>query len=196
MPVNKANVRKFGAMAAILLLGLADTAPAEIYKTVDKDGNVIYTDQPPSPGATPMELPGLSVVEAPPFGPSPGATEGQESGPDIRALRRMYRDFAISRPAQDEYIEGTGNRVTVGWGSRQPWQPGMKVVPTLDGKELPAVMARMITLDQVDRGEHVISARLIDANDRTVATAPPVTFHMRQFSVNFRNTPQPSPGGG
>jgi hypothetical protein len=114
----------------------------------------------------------------------------------IGDLRRLYRDFAITSPQPDEYIQGTANSVTVSWGSRTPPQPGMMVVPTIDGRQYDPVQASSITLNEVDRGEHVVTARLVDASGRTIANASPVKFFVRQFSVNFGNRPPPTPGGG
>ncbi len=45
------------------LLPLAAFSQGEIYKVVDKDGNVTFTDQRPGAGAEPMDLPPLSVIE-------------------------------------------------------------------------------------------------------------------------------------
>jgi len=198
--MNKPTDRILGIVVAIALLLPGDALVAEVYKSVDKDGNVVYSDQPPEPGAEPMEMPGISVVEAVPGAPvSPGA-DGSDAGAgqamDIRELRRMYRDFAIISPQQEEYIQGTANSVTISWGMREAPQPGMKVIPVVDGRALPPVTSFSITLDEVVRGEHVVSARLVDAENRTIANAEPVTFFMRQFSTNFRSNPPPAPAGG
>jgi hypothetical protein len=181
------------------MLALAGALQAEVYKTVDKDGNVIYTDQPPEPGATPMELPGLSIIETPEYklpakeGMGP---DGAEDGVmDIGELRRGYEDFRITSPQQDQYIEGTGNAVTIAWETRYRLQPGMMVIISVDGEPLTRTQAQSITLDQVDRGEHSVTAELVDARNRNVATASPVTFFVRQFSQNFARpgTPAPAP---
>lgn len=183
-------------MAGALML-LAPPVPAEVYKTVDAEGNVIYTDQPPDPDAKPMDLPGLSIIESlpmkPPAGPAAEAGEGEEEVTDIRELRRGYRDFKITSPTQDEYIEGTGNNVTISWDTRYALQPGMMVVISVDGKALPPTLASSVTLEQVDRGEHTVSAQLVDARNRKIASASPVTFYVRQFSQNFAQPPAPTP---
>ena len=47
---------------------------AQVYKVVDKDGNVTYTDQPPGDGSKPVELAPISVIEAPTYEKAPEAT--------------------------------------------------------------------------------------------------------------------------
>ena len=198
--MNRPKNRIVGFVMTIALLLPAGALFAQVYKSVDENGNVVYSDQPPAPGAKPMEMPEISVVEAPagaPLAPEGAATgEAAEQTLSLRDLRRMYRDFAITRPAQEEYIQGTGNAVMISWGMREPPQPGMMVIPIIDGTEMPPVNAFSITLEEVVRGEHVVSARLVDAEKRTIANADPVTFFMRQFSTNFNNPPPvPTPKG-
>ena len=47
----------------MLAAPLAAQSTGEIYKVVDEDGNVTFTDQRPSAQAQPMDLPPLSVIE-------------------------------------------------------------------------------------------------------------------------------------
>ena len=183
-------------LMAACLVAFAATAAAQVYKTVDENGNVIYTDQPPDPDAKPVELPGLSVIEsvkAPEPVESEDAAPGEEAVTDIRELRRGYRDFQITKPAQDEYVEGTGNMVTIAWDTRYALQPGMAVIISLDGTQLEPTVSSAITVQQVDRGEHTVSARLVDSQLRVIADAAPVTFYVRQFSQNFGGPARPAP---
>ncbi len=195
--MNTQSAGAFLIFLTCLMLALSGAAQGEVYKTVDKDGNVIYTDQPPEPGAEPMELPGLSIIESVPMKP-PAATagaagEGEEVVTNIRELRRGYRDFRITSPAQDQWIEGEGNSVTINWDSRYALQPGMMVIISVDGKAMEPTTASSLVLNEVDRGEHSVSAQIVDAQNRKIATASPVTFHVRQFSQNFNRTPVPTP---
>lgn len=186
------NMRISALIPLLLVLGATLSAPAfaEVYRVVDKDGNVIYTDQPPETGAEPMKLPELSVVEATPMTPPAAADVTEEDAEqqvtDIRELRRGYKDFSISSPKPEEFIEGSGNEVTIGWTSRYALQPGMMVMITLDGRALEPTTASSVTVKEVDRGEHIVQAQLVDARNRRIATASPVTFFVRQFSQNFR----------
>ena len=113
----------------------APAASANIYKVVDEDGNVTYTDQKPSPGAQPVDLPPLSVVETTkpdvPAVTSPGA---EEKAVTPRDLRKQFSDFRIIQPQNEETFWGTANTVVVSWGSSQPVPEDMKVVWYVDGR--------------------------------------------------------------
>ena len=186
------------AIACTMLLVFTPQLFAEVYKTIDENGNVVYTDRQPSPDARPLVLPGLSVISAqkpamPPVIPgsvlaSTGPeAELQQQVPTIEELRRRYRDFAIVSPVQDQTFTGTGNEASVEWNTGDPPQPGMSVIIYLDGVALPATSYTVITVCPLNRGKHNVYAVLTDALDRRIARTRPVSFHIRQNSVNFPN---------
>jgi hypothetical protein len=192
--MNKGMVRTLSALL-MLVAPLALYAEGEIYKVVDKDGNVTFTDQRPSESAQPMDLPPLSVVESgvevpePAAETSPEATEVRE--PTRRELRRLYSDFRITQPAQEETFWGTANTIVVAWDASQPALPDMSARLYVDGEpqDVPAMGQLSLTLD---RGEHKVHADLLDARKRRIVTTETVTFFVHQHSVNF-NVPAASP---
>ncbi|MDX1381112.1 MAG: hypothetical protein R3233_08320, partial [Xanthomonadales bacterium] len=157
------------------------------------------------PGAEPMDLPELSVVEPPPKtylpGREPKAEGDEEASGDadlsLGDLRRLYRDFRIVSPAPEQSFWGTGNDATVAWAAGQPLQPGMSVVITVDGQRQEPTVQPTLVLQQMDRGEHTVGAELLDERNRRIASAEPVTFFIHQNSVNFNQpSAQPrNPGG-
>jgi len=184
------------------LLG-ASVAMAQIYKQVDEKGNVTYTDQVPLDGSAPMELPELSVIETDHGADSnTNAADGKakevesaDSGvPTPREMRRMYRDFRITRPAQEESLWGTENMVVISWGSSTPLLEDMSVRVFVDGQQRATGAGDMIALN-LDRGEHQVYAELLDARARSVVKTPTVTFFIKQYSANF-NPSAPTPNSG
>jgi hypothetical protein len=163
-------------------------AEGEIYRVVDKDGNVTFTDQKPSDSAQPMDLPPLSVVESAMDTQEPSAEQSVEEQeprePTRRELRRQYGDFRITQPAQEETFWGTANTVVVAWGASEPPLPDMSARLYVDGtpRDVPAFGNLSLTLD---RGEHTVYAELLDARDRPIVTTERVTFFVHQASVGF-----------
>ena len=180
-------------VAALLCFSLTSSAvlaQGAIYKVVNPDGSVTFTDQKPHPGAQPVDLKPLSVVETEkpqPVAPAAGeeaAGEGDEKKPPSRAeLRRMYSDFRISQPMDEETFWGTGNEVTVSWSASTPLQDGMRVMVYVDGDAMDATNGAITLV--LDRGEHEAYAVLRDASNQRVAATAPVTFFVKQHSVNF-----------
>lgn len=182
-----------------LSLAVAGTVAAQVYKTVDEDGNVTYTDQPPNDGSAPIELRPLSIIETPEYA-KPAAAEPEsetaEAGKEmsLKYLRKNYADFAIIAPQAEETVWQPENVITVAWNTRYQLQPGMQVTVYVDGVAQTTTSEQIIPLAALDRGEHTVTAELKDAQNRRIATAEPVTFFVRR--PGLYNRPRPAPSGG
>lgn len=183
-------------MAVLAVLALPTSASTQeegqIYKQVDDKGNVTYTDQVPPDGRAPMVLPKLSVVHldseselAAVTGEKTATGSATPSGPTPRQLRKMYRDFHITRPSQEETFWGTDNMVVISWGSSTALQDGMGVNLFVDGLKQPTTGDNMAAL-KLERGEHKVYAQLLDARGRNVIASETVTFYVKQYSANFK----------
>ena len=177
-------------LVALLLALAASPLMAQVYKVVDKDGNVTFTDQPPGDGSKPIKLAPISVIEAPVYEKAPKLTDEEEAAkePSLSYLRKIYRDFAIISPTQEESVWKPDGPIAVAWSVRTALQPGMKVALFLDGTKHVTTEQPMIPLSGLDRGEHTVKAELIDSKNRVVATAETVTFFVRQ--PNLYNRPR------
>ena len=183
--MNKGMISAFITLV-IILLPLTAFSQGEIYKVVDEDGNVTFTDQRPGAGAEPMDLPPLSVIETDVQVPeTPAAVADQEPKPPTsKELRKQFRDFAITQPEQEQTFWGTANTVFVSWGSSEAIPPEMSVMLFVDGKgqKAPATGGVGLTLD---RGEHQVHAELRDERGRRIVTTKTITFFIKQHSQNF-----------
>jgi hypothetical protein len=196
MMMTKGLTRKLGIL--LLLLPLTAIAAGEIYRVVDENGNVTFTDQKPASGGEVVDLPPLSVIETDIQVPDQAsadaeAAEAESAPPTRRELRRQFRDFRITQPENEETFWGTGNTVVVSWGSSQVIPPEMSAVLYVNGEaqDVPATGSVTLTLD---RGEHQVYAELLDQRKRRLVTTPTVTFFVKQHSVLF-NQPNVSPSG-
>jgi len=174
---------------------------AQVYKTVDKDGNVTYTDQPPADGSKPIELAPISVIEAPIYEKAPEATteDGAADGGEevsLKTLRRNYKDFAIVSPQAEESVWAPDGPISVAWQAGLALQEGMQVTIFLDGKRYSTTTQQMVMVVGLERGEHNVSAELRDSRNRTVATTAPVVFFVRQPGLYNRALNNNPNGGG
>jgi len=184
----------------VLLLAMVSVPlAAQVYKTVDEDGNVVYTDQAPKDGSPPIKLRPLSVIETPeyarPAKPTPESDAG-ESGKEmsLRYLRKNYADFAIISPQAEETVWQPESVITIAWNTRYQLQAGMQVTVSVDGVAQKTTSEQVISLAALDRGEHTVTAELTDGQNRRVATAEPVTFFVRR--PGLYNRARAASGGG
>ena len=184
-------------LIAFSLAIMAGTLAAQVYKTVDKDGNVTYTDQPPADGSKPIKLAPISVIEAPTYEKAPESARKGAEGEEIplRDLRRLYRDFAIISPQSEESVWHPDGPIAVAWSAGNPLQTGMQVTVYLNGNKQATTTEQIIPVDGLDRGEHTVTAELKDAKNRRIATAEPVTFFIQRPNI-YTNRPRPTPRGG
>jgi len=178
----------FMILIAFLLAVTVTPLTAQVYKVVDKDGNVTFTDQPPTDGSKPIKLAPISVIEAPTYekAPEPTGEEGAEEGPSLSEMRRIYRDFAIISPEQDDSMLRSDGPIPVAWNVGAALQPGMQVTLFLDGKIHMTTIQPMIPLSGLERGEHTVKAELRDSKNRIIATAGTITFFIRQPNLYNR----------
>jgi hypothetical protein len=196
------NKTFFLILMTFTMAAVTNSVLAEVYKIVDEDGNVTFTDKPPADGSQPIDLKPISVIEAPNYeNPdkadtlgAEGEGEGEEDKPvSIRYLRKNYADFAIIAPQQEETIWNPEAPITVAWNTRYQLQDGMQVTIYVDGQLHSRTTEQIVAIPDLDRGEHSIEAQLIDGSNRRVATATPVVFFLRQPGLN--NRPRVAPRG-
>ena len=173
-------------VALLAGLFLAVAAPAawaqQIYKTVDEDGNVVYTDQKPSEDAEPIPLPELTVVDPVELG-DPAVAGGQSSNQESEMAQI---DFSITAPMADEVIINTAYRLDVRVDLEVDLPRSAQIVYLVDGEEKLTSREMSVTLEGIERGPHQVSAEVRDSNGRVLAATEPVSFFMRQQSALYR----------
>ena len=172
-----------------MTLSLA-AASQEIYRWVDKDGIVHYSDQP---GASNAEL--INVIE-------PNAYEGAAAAPDANAQGNdsgdnsgapgadsPYQSLAIVSPTPDEVFFGTDSVVTVSADLQGTLRPDHQVVFFVNGNRKPAE-GLSTELTGLDRGTYFLRASILDQNGDPVITSQQTQFHVRAPSIHSPQSPQ------
>jgi hypothetical protein len=175
-----------GFLAALSLATLAVLLPVspvlaqDIYKTVDEDGNTVYTDQKPSDDAQPVKLKELTVVDPVELG-NEQAVSGNvgESGNDAAAPDFGLR---IVTPNSEESVWNTAYVLTVQVQTDRELPSGTRLAYLVDGEVRSTTRAQSVEIEEVYRGEHTLSVELRASDGRVLASAGPITFFMRQHS--------------
>ena len=168
-------------VAAALLLALP--VQAEVYRIVNPDGSVTFTDQPQQ-GAETVKLPPVSTYPAPRVSAPPQASSGQ----DGESADAGYSSFEVVAPAPETTIRDNQGNVSMEVRVEPALQveQGHRIQFMVNGVDQGEPSTNTgVTFQNVDRGSHSLSARLIDAEGKTLMTAPAVTVFVRRTSVNF-----------
>jgi hypothetical protein len=162
-----------------LLLGLisatalADNGTTTVYKWVDAQGVVHYSDQP-HPNAQKLEVRGAQTFSSLPASPSASApVETQPSGP-------AYDNCSISQPADQQMLMNVYN-ATATVQTSPPLRAGDQVHLFVDGKQIQG-SGTAFTFP-VFRGQHSVQAVIEDSTGQIVCETSSVTFFVHQPSI-------------
>ena len=167
-----------------MLLLLPQLGAAQIYKTTDENGNVSYSDTPPSSG--PSEEIRLREINSTPPPPSvdiprqPTDDPGQQpdnsyriaitSPPDETSIPMGPGNFSVSATVEPNVGNGELLQLLLDdspWGEPQPggnW-----------------------ALTNVFRGAHTVKVAVVDKEGKRLAESSPITVYVFRPSVNFKN---------
>lgn len=179
------------ALAAGLLTTAAADAATRIYRTVDEDGNVVFTDVPPkeSEQGQAVDLEGGNT-----FSPPEPATEGrtlqswlgtdaEDADADEAAAPVSYRSLQVASPADDEALRDNAGNVTVTAQVDPELDSRHTMQVYLDGQLLQSGPTTSFQLTNVDRGTHRVELRIVDAGGNVLVASEPTVFHLQRRSV-------------
>ena len=173
----------------LLSLACSIALAATVYRWVDDDGVVHYSDQP-HPNAEKLQVHAAQTYKPSAADTAAAAGGGASSG----AAPAPYRGCAIMQP-QDGQNFANVDSLTVVVQTDPVLHQGDKVYVTVDGQALNGgnPTGSQFVLSPVDRGTHTAQAQVKDASGAVQCQTPPVTFEVHQNSVlnpnNVRVTP-------
>ncbi len=181
-------------LLAAWLLSWTSGVQAAVYKSVDAQGNVVYTDEPTGNGK-PVDLPPLSTIPPPKY--TPASPQEKSATPATAG----YTQLRITSPGADATLRDNTGDVPVSAAI----EPALNVAAGhrfqyyLDGQtQGESTTAARIVITNVDRGTHNVSVAVVDGEGKEVMRSTAVPFHLHRQSINFPRgpgapTPAPAP---
>jgi len=174
-------------LLALLGLGLAFSAIAEVYRIVDDDGKVTFTDKPPhnAPTKEKMALPVTNIQPA--LEAVPTVKKAEE---DIEG----YQKIAILSPAHDTTIPPGQEVLAVQVGLTPTLKAGHLIQLLLNGQAYgqPTTISSF-SIGSLIRGENSLQAQVIDSEGNVIGSSNSNTIHVKRGSAQHPNNAQPSP---
>lgn len=172
----------------IILVLFSGSLIAAVYKWVDPQGNVHYSDIPDDPNAEQLDLPEYSryqprLPDVPPE-TVPAAGGDQPASPVAgQAGSPAGTVLEIVQPEKDATIRNNQGNVPVVLLLNPSLEEGQYLQLMLDGTPVEGRhTSTSMQLVGVLRGPHVLQARLMDKSGRTLARSDSLRFYMRQAS--------------
>jgi hypothetical protein len=173
------NIVKFSKSTPLMLLliaGLALSASAnagKIYKTVNKDGTVTYSDQP-TPGSVEVNFASntTTVVTNPNLKTKTLKT--------IKQKKAVEHTLSVNSPAVDETIRNTSGTVTIS-AAVSPNAPGHYEL-SLHEKKLRSASGTFLVKD-LPRGEYSYQINFVSTSGKVIASSEVRRFFMHKPSA-------------
>jgi Domain of unknown function (DUF4124) len=205
-------------LLALCLLAYASQAQeskVQMWMWKDANGVVHYSDVP-GPGAVRVDInvskgqPGAAPPTAS-AGQGEGRGEGRAEGAPLTAAT-TYSSLEIVQPANETSFFDADSVVDVQIASDPALGAGDSVYLYLDGERVGSSGDAMgYSLPSVARGQHTLSAAIVDSGGTEKIRSPPVVFYMKQQTIydskgkvdtpgvvgpKLKPPPKPTPKGG
>ena len=176
----------FKIIIAVLLSAYFIDSPATIYMKKDSQGNIYYSDTPVGDS---IQMPSNAAQPSAVAAPQAAITYSRSQTISDQSTIQ-YTEFFIQSPSNGETIQN------------QPIMPvklkispdlasGYKIQMILDGKPFGQPSQSIsLTMDNVARGTHHLSAQLIDQNNKIVMVAPEIIIYVHRASIKHFPTSQ------
>ena len=166
-------------LTSLILLTSTSLFASEVYRIVDAEGQVTFTDSPASnTKAETVNLPRTNIATAPQ--PRTMEGEGEATGEEV-----PYTSARISQPLNNATIPPGQTTVAVTLSLKPALQEGHLAQLYIDGRaQGPATASTTFSVSNLNRGEHKVYVEILGGDKKRKAKAKAVTFHVKQHSTN------------
>jgi hypothetical protein len=165
-----------------MLLGFVFSVSAapKIYKYVDKNGTIHYSEKKPFADAKEADInANITIVESSKVEPRSTRKRIEHK---IKQEAAKVESFTMDSPVPGSTLWGTGGNILASV-SLESVASNHRINFFLDNVSRGKVKSNSQLIADVERGEHTIYATLIDVNTRSVIkTTPVITFYLQQTS--------------
>ena len=173
---------KLTGITALLLVGISFSSLAEIYRWVDDQGNVEFSDEPRE-GAEKIEVRPTATIKLPKLedlGGFSGPTPVKDASPAA-----IYSNLKVVFPKNNSAFNSGSGDLTVTMSVQPSLYPNHSLRLTLDGTQIATTKSNFHSFSNLDRGTHQLQLDVID-NSSVVMSGPSVTFTIHRPSVRHR----------
>ena len=151
---------------------------AGLYKGLDDEGNVIYSDKP-FENSEQFTPPALTIIDAPKVPPKEEVVEEEEP------TETKYTKFTITAPKNDQVIWNTPD-LMVAMQLNPPLNitEGHTIWLLMDGKPLvKKSKSLLLPIGRADRGQHTLQGQVRDKKGKILKKTKSVTVHIKNTVV-------------
>ena len=179
MPLKRVPA-KAQRLIAITLLALAAHSPvhAEIYRTTDANGNVIFTDQRPITGnIEAIDLPSVTIF--PSIEPKKSYKANSDKASKKKKIENPYISLKITSPGNDETLINP-EVMAVEVESSPAIQEGDTFCLLVDGLVVQTSHEPKLSVSWPDRGSHTLQVQIVNRDGEVLKKSSAQTVYVQQ----------------
>ena len=166
-------------LSSLALLASTSLFASEVYRVVDAEGGVTFTDSPAvNTKAETVDLPKINIATPPP--PRTVDNEGEVTGEEV-----PYISARITQPLNNATIPPGQTTVAVTLALKPALQEGHLVQLYIDGRaQGSATASTTFSVSNLNRGEHKAYIEILGSDKKRKTQTKAVTFHVKKHSAN------------
>lgn len=166
----------------VFFISLTLLAPAfaEVYRSVDADGNVAYTDRA-SPDAEKIRIDKVQTI---PAGPDDFKYTPPEK-PDVG----NYTKLEIVNPKNNHVFTGNTGEVNVSVAITPALRDSDSFIFYMDGQKKGDSRSKSFQMTNLDRGTHTVNVDVVNQDGKSLKSSAAVSFTVKRTSALNPNRP-------
>ncbi len=178
-------IRAINTLVLLFTCIAAGSLSAEIYRTQDAEGNIIFTDTPVEK-AEKVELPDVTTFKSQPY---QKITPGKKAPADPA---KTYKVTLVSPADKETVRDNNGNiPIEVEVSPALKREHGHQLLVWLDDQKPVRFTTSRYQLSNIDRGTHTVSVKVVDGRGKTLSATLTHEVYVKRHSVNFNPRPTP-----
>lgn len=151
-------------------------AVAGVYKYIDENGQVAYSDKPVA-GAEKLKI---RSRNSPSYAAQPSRQNQSNNSGSTTDTAFEYDSFELLTPKNEKVVSDRSGSVQVIFLPTPTLANDHQIIVTVDGKDISRGRHANISLSQVPRGSHKVEGRIEDADGQILIKSGTVTFHVKR----------------
>ncbi|MBT8135629.1 MAG: DUF4124 domain-containing protein [Gammaproteobacteria bacterium] len=167
-----------------IIIASAATAETTLYRWVDEQGRVHYSDRPRAEAEQVQIREPMSYTERRPQAPPADVPDAQRNV-ESTASFAGYNSVGVNSPTEDQVLWNIGGTLPVTLSVQPQLQQGHSIQVYFNGAQAadwPAA-STSYTLENIYRGTHTLAVSIVDGSGNEIAVSEPVSFHVKQSST-------------
>ncbi len=186
MNIFKTNILSIALLTIVAAtISVGTTAQTNVYKSVNKEGVVEYSDQP-TKGAEEITVKKPQNITLPKGADVFKTSESNQS----TGSNNTYQSIVITQPAHDSAFNSGSGQVSISSETTPSLINGHSIQLVVDGASYNSNKSGSFSLSNVDRGTHQVQVNVIDEAGNTLISSDITTFTLHRTNAQRRPRPR------